>query len=115
MKAEPIIREAEAVKERLAEQAGGDLGQFLAQMDAWLAEHPHPGPSVSSPDELQERLRHREATEPPPPGGPYRIHDPIVAEVHRIREKLCREREAAPLTLKDQPPEDSGNSTSRSS
>ena len=77
MKAEPIIREAEAVKER-------------------LAEHPHPGPSVGSPDELQERLRHREATEPPPPGGPYRNHDPIIAEVHRIREKLYREREAAP-------------------
>ena len=54
MKAEPILREIEAVKERLAEQAGDDLRQFLNQMDAWLAEHPHPGPGVGSPAELEE-------------------------------------------------------------
>jgi hypothetical protein len=79
-------------------------------MDAWLAEHPHPGPGVSSPDELRERLRQREATEPPPPPGEaYRVYDPIVAEVHRIREKLYREQETTPLALKDQPPEGSGD------
>ena len=55
-------------------------------------------------------MRHREATEPPPPPGEaYRVYDPIVAEVHRIREKLYHERETSALALKDQPPEDSGD------
>lgn len=105
MKAEPIFQEVEAVKDRLAEQAGGDLWRFLDQMDVWLAQHPHAGPVVNSPEELQVRLRHREATEPPPPPAePYRVYDPIIAEVHRIREQLYRERESAPLILKDEPP-----------
>src|SRR5271157_3529879 len=105
MKADPIIQEVEAVKDRLAEQAGSDLRRFLDQMYAWQAEHPHAGPVVNSPEELQARLRHREATEPPPPlAGPYRVHDPVIAEIHRIREQLCREREAENLILKDEPP-----------
>jgi hypothetical protein len=105
MKADPIILEVEAVKDRLAEQAGSDLRRFLDQMEAWQAEHPHAGPAVNSPEELQARLRRREATEPPPPAvEPYRVHDPIIAEVHRIREQLDRERENAPLILKDEPP-----------
>jgi hypothetical protein len=105
MKADPIIQEVEAVKDRLAEQAGGDLRRFLDQMEEWQAAHPHAGPVVNSPEELQARLRHREATEPPPPPAePYRVYDPIIAEVHRIRERLCLERENAPLILKDEPP-----------
>ena len=105
MKVEPIIQEIEAVKDRLAEQAGGELRRFLDQMDTWLAEHPHAGPVVNSPEELQARLRHRESTEPPPPPAePYRVYDPIIAELHRIREQLYRERENAPVTLKDKPP-----------
>ncbi len=105
MKADPILQEVEAVKDRLAEQAGSDLQRFLDQMDAWLAEHPHSGPVVNSPEELQARLRRREATEPPPPPAePYRVYDPVIAEVHRIREQLYRERQTAPLILKDQPP-----------
>jgi hypothetical protein len=74
-------------------------------MEAWLVEHPHAGPMVNSPEELQARLRAREATEPPPPPGkPYRVYDPIIAEVHRTREKLQRERQAEALILKDEPP-----------
>jgi hypothetical protein len=112
MKVDPILHEIEAVKERLEEQAGGDLRQFLNQMDTWLAEHPQAGPSVTTPDELQQRLRHRAATEPPPaPAAPYKVYDPIVAEVHRIRATLSRERENASLILKDQPPASSTNST----
>ncbi len=104
MKAEPILQELEAAKERLATEAGGDAGRFLEEMDAWLEEHPHAGPVVNSPEELQARLRAREATEPPPPRGrPYRVHDPIIAEVHRTREALFRERKSAPLILKDEP------------
>lgn len=105
MKAEPILLELEAVKEQLAADANGDTRRFLAQMDAWLVEHPHAGPVVNSPEELQARLQAREAAEPPPPKGkPYRVHDPIIAEVHRNRESLNRERKAEALILKDEPP-----------
>jgi hypothetical protein len=107
MKAEPILQEIEAVKERLAAQADGDTQRFLEQMDTWLAEHPHAGPVVNSLEELQARIQAREATEPAPlPSGPYKVYDPIIAEVHRIREQLAREWESASsgLTLKDEPP-----------
>src|ERR1035441_10371061 len=92
MKAEPILLELEAVKERLSAEAHGNTRRFLYQMEAWLVEHPHAGPVMNSPEELQARLRAREATEPPPPQGkPYRVYDPIIAEVHRTHEKLYRE------------------------
>ena len=105
MKAEPILLELEAVKERLAAEAGGDSRRFLDQMEAWTVEHPHAGPVVKSPEELQARLRAREANEPPlSQGKPYRVHDPIIAELHWTREKLQRERQAETLILKDEPP-----------
>ena len=102
-----MLQEIEAVKERLAAQAGGDTQRFLDQMDAWLAEHPQAGPVVSSVEELRARVQAREATEPAPlPSEPYKVYDPVIAEVHRIREQLAREREPASsgLTLKDEPP-----------
>lgn len=106
MKAEPILLELEAVKERLAAQAGEDTLRFLDQMEAWLAEHPHAGAVVNSAEELRARILAREATEPsPPPSEAYKVYDPIIAEVHRIREQLAREREPSALTLKDEPPD----------
>ncbi len=105
MKAEPILQELEAVKERFAAEANYDTRRFLDQMEAWLVAHPHAGPVVNSPEELQARLRAREAAEPPPPQGkPYPVHDPIIAEIHRTRETPCREGKIEPLILKDQPP-----------
>jgi hypothetical protein len=105
MKTEPMLQELEAVKEQLAAEAGGDTRRFLDQMEAWLVEHPHAGPVVNSPEELQARLRAREAAEPPPlKGKPYQVHDPIIAEVHRNRAALCREQQAEALILKDEPP-----------
>ncbi|MCU0786134.1 MAG: hypothetical protein MUF81_19215 [Verrucomicrobia bacterium] len=81
-----------------------DTRRFLDQMEAWQVEHPHAGPVVNSPEELQARLRTRETAEPPPPKGkPYRVHDPIIAEVHRNREALYRERQGEALALKDEP------------
>lgn len=105
MKAEPILQEIEAVKDRLAAEAGGDTRRFLDQMDAWLEKHPHVGPVVNSPEELQARLRAREAAESPlPKGKPYRVHNPIIAEIHRNRTALYREQQAGTLVLKDEPP-----------
>ena len=105
MKTEPILQELEAVKAQLAAAAYGDARRFLDQMDAWLAEHPHAGPVVNSSAELQARLRTREAVEPlRPRGEPYVVHDPIIAEIHRTREALYRERETEAFVLKDEPP-----------
>jgi len=86
------------VKERLAAEAGGDSRRFLDQMEAWTVEHPHTGPVVDSPEELQARLRAREATEPPPPGS-SRIGSMIRSSpsLHRTREKLHREQQAEAL------------------
>jgi hypothetical protein len=107
MKTEPILQEVEAVKERLAARADGDTQRFLDQMETWLVNHPHAGPVVNSPEELRARIQAREATEPPPPPcQPYKVHDPVIAEIHRIREQLAREREtsSSSLTLRDEPP-----------
>ena len=105
MKAEPILQELEAVKEQLAAEAGGDTRRFLDQMEAWRVEHPHTGPVVNSPEELQARLRAREAAEPPPPRGkPYVVHDSLIAEIHRTREALHRESQSGALALRDEPP-----------
>jgi hypothetical protein len=105
MKTEPMLQKLEAVKEQLAAEAGGDTRRFLDQMEAWLVEHPHAGPVVNSPEELQARLRAREAAEPPAPKGkPYRVHNPIIAELHRTRETLHLEQQTGALILKDEPP-----------
>jgi len=105
MKAEPILLELEAVKERFAMKAQDDTRRFLDQMEAWAVEHPHAGPAVNSPEELQARLRAREAAEPQPQRGkPYLVHDPIIAEVRRNREALYRERQTEAFILKDEPP-----------
>src|SRR5665213_3889506 len=105
MKTDSILLELEAVKENFATQAKGDTRRFLDQMEAWLVEHPHAGPVVNSPEELQARLRAREAAEPPPPKGkPYRVHNPIIAEIHRNREALYREQQTEAFVLKDEPP-----------
>ncbi len=105
MKVEPILQELETVKDQLAAEANYDTRRFLDQMEAWAEAHPHAGPVVNSPEELQARLRAREATEPKPPQGkPYRVHNPIIAEIHRHRVARSRELLAEPLILKDEPP-----------
>lgn len=139
MKADPILQEVWDIKDRLAaeagydmrrfgeqlreweaahphlfataktDEAGGDARLFLEQMDAWLDAHPHTGPVVNSPEELQARVRLREANEPlPEPGEPYRIYNPIIAEIHRIRADLSRERPEDSPVLREEPPKPGG-------
>ncbi|HZV35809.1 MAG TPA: hypothetical protein VFB72_14635 [Verrucomicrobiae bacterium] len=103
MKVDSILQEIEDVKDLFSEQAG-TLEQFSRDLKEWMAEHPHPGPSVSSAEELQARMRHREATEKPlPETGPYRVHDPIIAEIHRTRKQLSREQTEAAYELREEP------------
>ncbi len=104
MKTDTILQELEVVKARLAEAAGGDTQRFLDQMDAWLMEHPHAGPVVNSPEDLQARLRAREAAGSLPCGEPYRVRDPILAELHRMRAMQHCDSHAAVLVLKDESP-----------
>lgn len=40
----------------------------------------------------------------PLPTHAFMKDDPIIAEVHRVREQLYREQDSAPLILKDEPP-----------
>jgi len=105
MKTETILRDLETVKERLAAEAGDDSRRFLDQMDAWLEQHPHAGAMINSPEELQARLRSRGTSEPvPPPAPPYRVHNPIIAGIHRIRDSISHAKMADPLIMKDEPP-----------
>jgi len=61
---------------------------------------------VNSPEELQERLRAPGTNAPlPAPANPYRVHDPIIAGIHRTRAALYREKKTAPLILKEEPPD----------
>ena len=104
MKTDSILLEIEAVKENFAAQANGDTRRFLDQMEAWAVAHPHAGPVVNSPEELQARLRARAAEPLPARGKPYRVHDSIIAEVRRNREALYFERQTEAFVLKDEPP-----------
>ena len=100
-----VFLSTRALRPKAKTEAHGDTPYFLDQMEAGLAEHPHAGPVVNSPEVLQARLRAREATEPlPPRSKPYLVHDPIVAEIHRTREVLYREQNTEAVVLKDEPP-----------
>jgi hypothetical protein len=69
MKVDPILEELWKIKDDLAREAGYNTGRFLENLRKWDAEHPHAGPVVNSPEELQTRLRMRGATEPPFPAN----------------------------------------------
>jgi len=86
MKTEPILADIEQVKDRLALAAGDDTRRFLDQMEEWFAAHPHPGPVIGSPRELQARLATGSALPPP---EVYRVQHPVLEEVMRIRTELA--------------------------
>jgi len=56
MKANPILQEVWRIKDELAREAGYDINRYCEQLRAWSATFPHPGPIVSSPEELRRLL-----------------------------------------------------------
>lgn len=86
MKTDLVLLELERVKDRLALAAGGNTRVFLDQMEVWFSAHPHPGPMVGSLEELQARLVALQASQAVlPPPDPYRVRDPVLAEVAQTR------------------------------
>ena len=60
MKPDPILEELWQIKDDLAREAGYDTHQFFENLRKWEAEHPHPGPVVSSAEELQQLMAAKE-------------------------------------------------------
>jgi len=54
MKTMPMLEALWHVKNDLAREAGYDARRFFENLRQWAAEHPHPGPAVSEPDELRQ-------------------------------------------------------------
>ncbi len=65
MKPDPILEELWTIKDKLAREAGYDTRRFLENLRQWEAGHPHPGPVVSSAEELRQLVakKEREHTE----------------------------------------------------
>ena len=100
MKTDSILLELEAVKENFAAQANGDTRRFLDQMEAWTVAHPHAGPVVNSPEELQARLRARDVEPLPPRRRSYEQSSERPQTAQKGAEhEVCRiDEEHVPLT-----------------
>ena len=70
MKANAILEEVWRVKDQLSAEAGYDVDQFFAQLQAWSEAHPRTGPVVRNAEELQslaiEELALALKDKPPP-------------------------------------------------
>ena len=108
MKAEPILAECYRVKEKLAVDCGCSVQRLCARIEQSMTARPRAVHEVHSADELAALVAREEplqlAAIPEECFEPYRIHDPIIAEIHRIREQLAARQESAGLILKDRPP-----------
>jgi len=108
MKAEPILAETYRIKEILAAKAGFSIQRLCEQIGKSMSLHPPRANQVFSAEDLAALVAREEparlAAVPAECLQTYRIHDPIIAEIHRIRERLSREREASALVLKEEPP-----------
>jgi hypothetical protein len=56
MKTNPILDELWKTKDDLASEAGYDTHRFFENLRKWAAEHPHPGRTVHSAEELQRLI-----------------------------------------------------------
>lgn len=60
MKPDPILEEVWRIKDELAREAGYDIHRMFENLRKWRAEHPHPGGTVNSADELRELVARKE-------------------------------------------------------
>ena len=60
MKPDPILEEVWRIKDELAREAGYDIHRMFENLRKWQAEHPHPGGTVNSADELRELVSRKE-------------------------------------------------------
>jgi hypothetical protein len=108
MKAEPILAETYRIKERLAAKAGYSIQRLCQQIEKSMSLHARPAHQVFSAEELAALVAREEparlAAIPAECLQIYRMHDPIIAEIHHNRERLSREKEASALVLKEEPP-----------
>jgi len=108
MKTEPILAEAYRIKEMLAAKAGNSIQRLCLQIERSMSLHATPAREVRSAEELAALVAREEparlAAIPAECLEIYRIHNPMLAEIHRIRARLSREHEASTFILKDEPP-----------
>ena len=109
MKAEPILAETFRIKEILAARAGFSVQRLCEQIEKSMSLHPSPAHQVFSAEDLAALVAREEparlAAIPAECLQTYRRHDPIIAEIHLIRERLAREHKASALVfLKEEPP-----------
>ena len=108
MKTEPILAETYRIKEMLAVKAGNSMQRMCEQIAQSMSLHAAFSQEVRSAEELAALVTREEparlAAIPGECLETYRIHNPIIAEIHRVRERLSREREASAMVLNDEPP-----------
>jgi hypothetical protein len=108
MKTEPILAETYRIKEMLAVKAGNSMQGMCEQIARSMSLHATFAPEVRSAEELADLVARAEparlAAIPAECLETYRMHNPIIAEIHRIRERLSRERETSAMVLNDKPP-----------
>jgi len=108
MKAEPILAETYRIKEMLAAKAGYSIQRLCEQIEKSKSLHAPPAHQVFSAEDLAALVAREEparlAAVPAECRQTYRMHDPIIAEIHRVRERLSYEHEASALVLKEEPP-----------
>ena len=56
MKPDPILEELWKIKDELARQADYDPRRFFEILRRWETDHPHPGRTVRSAEELRELI-----------------------------------------------------------
>ena len=107
MKTEPILAETYRIKARLAAKAGNSIAGLCERIGASMTLQATPAKQVRSAEELASLVAREEpgrlAAIPAECLETYRMHNPIIAEIHRIRERLSHEHEASALVLNDKP------------
>src|ERR1017187_3075534 len=106
MKTDPILAETYRIKEMLANKAGNSIHELCGRIEKSMSFHTAAARQVHGAEELGKLVALEEpqrlAAIPAACLEIYRIHNPIIAELHPIREQLSPEHEASALILKDQ-------------